>query len=66
MCYEVTLSITAGNIKAFRFVWASTTAPYRQNKHTEEISAAFFFLDNFSTKKTKLSFSDQQAIYFYV
>ena len=43
MCYEVTLSITAGNIKAFRFVWASTTAPYRQNKHTEEISAAFFF-----------------------
>jgi hypothetical protein len=47
MCYKVSLSITAGNIKAFRFVWAGT-APYRQNKHAAKISAAF--LDTFPLK----------------
>jgi len=63
MCNKVSLSITAGNIKAFRFVWAGNTAPYRLNKHASKISAAFF--GYFPTKNSKLSFTDHQAIYFY-
>jgi hypothetical protein len=49
MSYKVSLSIKAGNIKAFRFVWAGTTASYRQNKHAANILAPF--LDIFPLKR---------------
>jgi hypothetical protein len=49
MCYKVSLSIKAGNIKAFRFVWAGITAPYHQNKYAAKILDTF--LDIFPLKR---------------